>query len=110
MLSSRFVPVFCLLLLFLAVAVSLPQTVRADARQWGEDGVYLRQGHHIEWQRTSFRNNDGYILLAWSDTRTGDRDIYGQLISPSGAQMWESTGKMLARTREFRQEDPEIVS
>ena len=110
MLSFRFAQIFAAFLLLVSAVVFLPNDTLADARQWGEDGVYLRQGHHIEWQRASFRNDDGYTLIAWSDTRTGDRDVYGQLIAPDGSQVWESTGKMIARTREFRQEDPEVIA
>jgi hypothetical protein len=108
MLNSRFAQALSLFLL-LSFMVILPAGVYADARQWGEDGKPLRQGHHIEWQRASYRNDDGYTLVAWSDTRTGDRDVYGQLISPDGTQLWDSAGTVLARTREFRQEDPEVV-
>lgn len=77
---------------------------------WGEDGVYIRQGHHIEWSRASYRAEDGRILIAWSDTRTGDRDIYGQLLAPDGTQLWESTGLPLVTGPNYRQEDPDIIA
>ena len=57
-----------------------------DPRQWGAGNEQeIRQGHHIEWQRASFRRADGYIVVAWSDTRLGNRDVYAQMISPAGA-------------------------
>jgi hypothetical protein len=96
------------LLLCALLALGTTQSA-ADPRQWGADGIIIRQGHHIEWQRASYRNSDGYVLTVWSDTRVGDRDVYGQLVSPSGQQLWESTGKPIVRYP-YRQEDPDVVA
>lgn len=110
MLNRRFACTLTALLALVALTVTLPGVVSADPRQLGKDGIPVRQGHHIEWQRASYRNSDGYVLMVWSDTRTGDRDVYGQLLSPDGVQMWDSTGKPLARLYQFRQEDPDVVA
>lgn len=79
-----------------------------DPRNWGAPGQPIRQGHHIEWQRAAYRNDaDGYTLLVWSDTRTGDRDVFAQLIEPDGdlAPGWP----VHVVNWPFRQEDPEPV-
>ncbi len=110
MLNHRFACTLSALLALVALTVTLPGVVSADPRQRGRDGMAVRQGHQIEWQRASYRNSDGYVLMVWSDTRTGDRDVYGQLLSPDGTQMWDSTGKPLARLYQFRQEDPDVVA
>ena len=45
---------------------------------WQDNGLPLRQGIHIEWQRTGDNGNDGEMIFAWSDTRFGGRDIYAK--------------------------------
>lgn len=92
-----------------AVLMGIAQVFADDARQWDHAGVPIRQGHHIEWTRSSYRSDDGHVMIAWSDTRDGDRDIFIQLISPAGAQLLDSTGRKLV-TYPYRQEDPEIVA
>ena len=51
---------------------------------WTDDGVSVRQGIHIEWQRTGDNGNDGEMIFAWSDTRYGGRDIYAQKVDVNG--------------------------
>lgn len=76
---------------------------------WVEDGVPVRQGVHIEWQRTGDVGAAGEMIFAWSDTRTGDRDIYVQKIDTSGQLLWGPTG-IRATPVDGRQEDPVLVS
>ncbi len=47
---------------------------------WQENGVSLRQGAHIEWQRTGTVGENGEVILVWSDTRNGDRNVYAQKV------------------------------
>ncbi|RPH93740.1 T9SS C-terminal target domain-containing protein [candidate division KSB1 bacterium] len=96
-------------LLLCSVLAFVPSMAQADPRLWGPDGIVIRQGLHIEWQRAAYRRADGYVLIMWSDTRGGDRDIYGQLLSPNGVQMWESGGIPIV-TAYQRQEDPDIIA
>ena len=56
---------------------------------WQDNGVPVRQGIHIEWQRTGDVGNDGEMIFAWSDTRYGGRDVYAQKIDQDGNNMWE---------------------
>ncbi|MDD5087308.1 MAG: T9SS type A sorting domain-containing protein [bacterium] len=98
------------LLLTVSVLMGVaPVVAQNNACQWDTTGLPLRQGHHIEWTRSGYRSDDGHVLMAWSDTRGGDRDIFIQLISPSGEQLLDSTGHKLV-TFPFRQEDPEVVA
>ncbi len=76
---------------------------------WLENGVSVRQGVHIEWQRTGDSGLSGDLIFAWSDTRTGDRDVYVQKIDTSGAKLWGETG-IRATIADGRQEDPVLVS
>ena len=59
---------------------------------WQDNGVSVRQGIHIEWQRTGDNGNDGEMIFAWSDTRYGGRDIYAQKVDMNGNSMWGSEG------------------
>lgn len=70
-------------LILLAVTV-FSIAVHADPRLWPEEGLLIRQGNHTEWTRASDQDGDGNTLIAWSDARTGDYDIFVQLISPAG--------------------------
>ena len=76
---------------------------------WVENGVAVRQGVHIEWQRTGDSGAEGEMIMAWSDTRTGDRDIYIQKIDTLGTKLWGETGRR-ATVADGRQEDPVLVS
>jgi len=77
--------------------------------EWIENGVPVRQGVHIEWQRTGDVGASGEMIFGWSDTRTGDRDIYVQKIDSAGNRLWGETG-VRATIADGRQEDPVMVS
>jgi len=60
---------------------------------WETDGIPVRQGVNIEWTRSSVVMDDGSIVYVWSDTRDGDRDIFGQKIDADGNPVWgENSG------------------
>ena len=58
------------------------------AFDWIDNGVPVRQGVHIEWQRSGDVGHDGEIIFAWSDTRRGDRDIWLQKVDTNGNLVW----------------------
>ena len=62
-------------LLLIAVSFGFPQTFG-----WQDGGVPVRQGAHIEWSRTGDVGDNGNMILGWSDTRSGNRDIYAQKV------------------------------
>jgi hypothetical protein len=107
--AFRFLLRLCAAFALLAIWF-LPQEAFADPRQWGGSwGRPIRQGLHIEWQRNNYRRADGSTLVVWSDTRFASRDIFAQLISPTGQQMWDSTGQRII-VYPARQEDPDVVA
>jgi len=94
---------FCLLMLVLALAFSLVgQTTSGDV-------IPIRQGANIEWFRSSTAIDAGIVYI-WSDTRWGGRDLYGQLISPSGQRLWGAGEGLLVDGKSGRQEDPMVVT
>lgn len=98
---------FALLLGTVGMLWSVSVSFADDPRQWGPPGQPIRQGHHIEWQRAAYTDANGYTLMVWSDTRTGDRDVFAQLIEPDGdlAPGWP----VHVVNYPFRQEDPEPI-
>ena len=65
---------------------------------WQENGVPVRQGAHIEWQRTGDVVNNGEMIFVWSDTRTGGRDIYAQKVDLNGNSLWHTEGTVVVST------------
>ena len=76
---------------------------------WSDNGIGIRQGYHIEWQRTADVGNNGEIIFAWSDTRDGGRDIYAKKIDTNGNELWNSEGQVIVEAP-GRQEDPQLVN
>ena len=76
---------------------------------WQVDGAPMRQGLHIEWQRTGDANADGSMIYAWSDCRSGVRDVIVQKVDADGNNLWGDYG-VVAVTAEGRQEDPQLVT
>ena len=75
---------------------------------WQDGGLPLRQGVHIEWQRTGVIASDGTMIMAWSDTRNSIRDIYAQKIDSNGNFLWNQDGEVVVDV-DGRQEDPLLV-
>ena len=76
---------------------------------WQENGLPFRQGEHIEWQRTGSIAGDGSLIISWSDTRNGIRDLYAQKIDNDGNYLW-GVGGAIVSDYDGRQEDPLLVS
>ena len=76
---------------------------------WQDDGASIRQGLHIEWQRTGDANSDGSMIYAWSDCRNGVRDVIAQKVDANGNNLWGEYG-VVAVTSGGRQEDPQLVT
>ena len=75
---------------------------------WIDGGAPIRQGQHIEWQRTAGSGDSGEIIFAWSDTRDSMRDVYVQKIDSQGNKLWGEKG-IAVTTAYGRQEDPLLV-
>ena len=91
------------------ICVILYVSALAAQFDWQENGVPVRQGAHIEWQRTGDVGDNGEMIFVWSDTRTGGRDIYAQKVDLNGNSLWDTEGTVVVSTP-GRQEDPIAVS
>ena len=75
---------------------------------WDDNGVALRQGVHILWNRAGDIGNPGEMIFAWADTRTSDRDIYAQKFDANGNKLWGDEGTLIV-SYDGRQEDPILI-
>jgi hypothetical protein len=103
------------LILVLLLVVGSAWAVPAP-RLWinGSDsnGVAIRQGFEIEFDRSADMDGQGNTVYTWSDTRNGDRDVYAQRINSSGVKTWnpsEPNGLLIVHFID-RQEDPSVVA
>ncbi len=72
------------------------------------NGVPIRQGIFVEWQRTVCPAEFGNSIIIWSDTRYGSRNIFAQKISSDGSMLWGDTGATITDLP-GRQEDPVAI-
>ena len=76
---------------------------------WNPNGLPIRQGVHIEWQRTVCPGEPGSIIFVWSDTRFGSRNVFAQKVDSSGSLLWGAGGSAVTNLP-GRQEDPVAIT
>ncbi|NOZ75476.1 MAG: T9SS type A sorting domain-containing protein [FCB group bacterium] len=95
------IPIALSPLFFLSMAVG--------ADLWNNsNGAPIRQGIFVEWQRTVCPGENGSLIVIWSDTRFGSRNIFAQKITPDGTRSWDEGGVAVTRLP-GRQEDPVAI-
>ena len=50
---------------------------------WQNNGIPIRQGVHIEWQRTVCPGESGSMIFVLSETRYGRRNVFAQKVDSS---------------------------
>ena len=63
------------------LALMIVTFLNAQDMFWEPNGFPIRQGVHIEWQRTLCPGEPGSIIFVWSDTRYGSRNVFAQKVS-----------------------------
>jgi len=91
------------------VFIGLTITVLAAQYDWRDNGLPVRQGVHIEWQRSADSGADGNLIFVWSDTRNGGRDVFIQKVNSEGQPLWADNGVIVVNSV-GRQEDPIAIS
>ena len=76
---------------------------------WQNNGIPIRQGVHIDWQRTVCPGESGSMIFVWSDTRYGSRNVFAQKVDSSGVLLWGSQGSAVTNLP-GRQEDPVAIT
>ncbi len=87
----------------------IPSLMIGQEMLWQENGIPIRQGVHIEWQRTLCPGEPGNMIFVWSDTRYGSRNVFAQKIDSTGALLWGSEGTPVTNLP-GRQEDPVAIT
>lgn len=95
-------------LAILAIASLFMVSYAESPSAWVENGIGLRQGANIEWQRTGASIGEDAVVFVWSDTRTNDRDLYAQAVNHEGL-IWNDEESVLVDAKENRQEDPVVI-
>jgi hypothetical protein len=102
----------------LLIVGSLPVEVLADTPNmyWDADNsTVVRQGYHIEWQRSAEVGANGEFIVSWSDTRFGMRDLFAQKVdasNPDSPTSWSSdeADALIVNDEIIRQEDPVLIT
>ncbi len=69
-------------------------------------GIAVRQGSHIEWQRSATGDDHGNWYFSWSSTPNGIRGLYACKINSNGDTVWIKT----VNDGPGRQEDPVVIA
>ena len=80
----------------------------AQETLWEANGIPIRQGVHIEWQRTVCPGDNGSAIFVWSDTRYGSRNVFAQKVDGNGNFLWGTDGAAVTNLP-GRQEDPVAI-
>ncbi len=73
-----------------------------------EDGVMVRQGHHIFWMMSGVAtDDDGNFVVTWSDAHTGAQNIYAQKYDEDGNTLWGDE-PVVVSSGEFAQQNPSV--
>ena len=73
-------------------ALLIISCLKTQDMSWDPNGLPIRQGVHIEWQRTVCPGEPGSIIFVWSDTRFGSRNVFAQKVDSTGSLLWCAGG------------------
>ncbi|MBU1920945.1 hypothetical protein KKG66_08870, partial [bacterium] len=59
------------LVLLTILLSSLSALAQEDPRLWNAEGIAVRQGTYLQWQRATAVNDQGQTCVVWADTRSG---------------------------------------
>ncbi len=96
-------------LLSTIAALVLVATGQARFNVWEpENGVMVRQGHHIFWMMSGVATDDaGNFVVTWSDAHTGAQNIYAQKYDANGSALWGDE-PVVVSSGDFAQQNPSV--
>jgi len=97
----------CTLVIIGLIILTITNPLIARFDYWdSENGVKIRQGHHVFWTGTAMITDDNdHWLIAWADARNGTMDVYAQLYDADGNELW-TPGGILVANGEYPEEMP----
>ena len=97
------------ILILILILILIPIRANAQETLWEANGVPIRQGVHIEWQRTVCPGDNGSAIFVWSDTRNGSRNVFAEKVNSNGNFLWGTDGAAVIDLP-GRQEDPVAIA
>jgi len=85
---------------------------RADSNgsaQWTANGTVICNETNLQYGASLDSDGAGGAIIAWTDERSDDGDIYAQRVDSSGSTQWTANGTAIS-TATDEQEDLELVS
>ncbi len=64
----------------------------SGSRQWGTNGIDLSNVAGAQLQPVLISDGAGGVIVAWTDYRDGDADVYVQKVSSAGSAQWTANG------------------
>ncbi len=96
------------LLAILTIVSLFVVSLAGTPSNWVQNGIALRQGANIEWQRSGAAIGEDAVSFVWSDTRRSDRDLWAQAVNSEGL-VWNDGESVSIKMRDNRQEDPVMI-
>ena len=84
------------------------QLLFAAPQMW-QNELAIRQGMNINWTQTTAANPDGSMIIVWSDTRFGERDLWAQKVDCEGNFLWNCGNPLLITSGSNLQINPIII-
>ncbi|MEP7104054.1 MAG: hypothetical protein ABI721_05080 [Candidatus Dojkabacteria bacterium] len=81
----------------------------AGAPQWTTNGVAIMTGNNDNSKPALISDGLGGAIITWSDSRSGNADIYAQRINRTGTVQWTANGVTISNPT-GNQNVPEIIS
>jgi len=73
------------------------------------NGIAITSLQSTQWLPKIASDHKGGAIVAWTDRREGNYDLYAQRIGPDGKLYWQENGKKAAGSA-YSEEDPSIVT
>ena len=77
-------------------AATIPTIARA---QWAPDGTPVCTATQAQSAPTAASDGAGGVILAWTDLRDGNLDVYAQRLNAAGAALWAPDGVPVCTAR-----------
>jgi len=103
---ARYLSLLTILLVALIIVMVQPD---ASLAQWVEDGVPICTATDYQGRPQSVSDGAGGAIIAWTDDRSSNLDIYAQRVNASGTMLWTTDGVAICTTP-GNQSDPHLVS
>ena len=68
------------------------RVIATSATAWTSNGVAVYVGSGGQYEPAIASDENGGAVVAWTDDRSGNNDVYAQRLNSSGSSLWTATG------------------